>query len=94
LPLHPHNAALQWQVELGLPGTILALAILLWGFWRVGFTPGMPRLWRAGALAWASAALTIAMLSYGAWQAWWLACLFLTASLYAGAVGRDETSSA
>jgi O-antigen ligase len=94
LPLHPHNAALQWQVELGLPGTILALAILLWGFWRVGFAPGMPRLWRAGALAWASAALTIAMLSYGAWQAWWLACLFLTASLYAGAVGRDETSSA
>jgi exopolysaccharide production protein ExoQ len=23
LPLHPHNAALQWQVELGIPGSLL-----------------------------------------------------------------------
>jgi exopolysaccharide production protein ExoQ len=94
LPLHPHNAALQWEVELGVPGTLLALGIVIWGFWRVGFTPGLPRLWRAGALAWASAALVIALLSYGVWQAWWLSCLLLTAALYTSAVERDEISSA
>ncbi len=26
LPLHPHDAVLQWEVELGIPGTALCLA--------------------------------------------------------------------
>ena len=35
LPLHPHDAALQWELELGVPGTLLCLAIVAWGLWRV-----------------------------------------------------------
>ena len=57
MPLHPHNAILQWQVELGLPGTLLGLAIVLWGLgarylrrsWNAGPAPrrwpGPPRRW-------------------------------------------------
>jgi exopolysaccharide production protein ExoQ len=83
LPLHPHNAALQWRVELGPLGALLCLAIVGWGLRRVVRAPGRGRGARAGALAWATAALAIGMLSYGAWQAWWLSCLWLTAALYA-----------
>ena len=85
LPLHPHNAALQWQLELGAPGSMLCLGIIGWGLWRVGTRAKLSRGVRAGALAWAAAALVIAFLSYGIWQAWWLSCLWLTAASYAGA---------
>jgi exopolysaccharide production protein ExoQ len=81
LPLHPHDAALQWQVELGIPGTLLCLAIVAWGLWRVGAAHGVPPLVRAAGLAWAASALVIGLLAYGAWQAWWLSCLFLGAAL-------------
>jgi exopolysaccharide production protein ExoQ len=94
LPLHPHNAALQWQVELGIPGTLLCLAFIAWGLARLGSAPGVPRLARAGGLAWAASALVIALLDFGAWQAWWLACLFLTAALAsAAAAGSPEDSA-
>jgi exopolysaccharide production protein ExoQ len=81
LPLHPHDAALQWEVELGVPGTLLCLAILGWGLWRVGFAASLSRQRRAAALAWAAAALPVAMLSFGIWQEWWLSCLWLTATM-------------
>jgi O-antigen ligase len=84
LPLHPHNAALQWRVELGWPGALLCVAIVGWIVWRVARAPALSAPYRAGALAWIAAALVIGMLSYGAWQAWWLSCLWLMAALYAG----------
>ncbi|HXQ49495.1 MAG TPA: O-antigen ligase family protein [Stellaceae bacterium] len=97
LPLHPHDAALQWQVELGIPGTVLGLAIVAWGVWCAGAAPGLSRLTRAGALAWATSALVIALLAYGAWQAWWLASLALTAALLvtaaAGGTPADSAGS-
>ena len=93
LPLHPHNAALQWRVELGLPGALLCAAIVCWAVWRVARAPGLSPPYRAGALAWIAAALVIGMLSYGAWQAWWLSCLWLMAALYAG-VADPATSEA
>ncbi len=92
LPLHPHNAALQWRVELGLPGTALALAIVLVPLLQIGFAAQLTRDERAAALGWACAALIIAMLSYGIWQAWWLSCLWLTATLEAAVSGGDEAT--
>jgi exopolysaccharide production protein ExoQ len=89
LPLHPHDAALQWQVELGIPGSLLGLAVVAWGLWRAGAAPGPARAARAGALAWAASALVIALLSYGAWQAWWLASLALTAALLVTAAAGE-----
>jgi O-antigen ligase len=89
LPLHPHSAALQWEVELGVPGTLLCLSIVAWGAWRVGGAARVPRLVRASGLGWAASALVVALLDYGAWQAWWLACLFLSAAVAASGSAAD-----
>lgn len=86
LPLHPHNVILQWEVELGVPGAILALAIILVGLWKLAREERLSARERAGALAWAAAALVFAMLSFGAWQEWWLAALWLTSAGYAAAI--------
>jgi O-antigen ligase len=83
ISLHPHNAALQWRVELGVPGVVLCLGIVTLILWRVGFTQRRGRAFRATALACAASALTIAMLGYGIWQAWWLSCLWIVAALLA-----------
>jgi len=86
LPLHPHNAVLQWQVELGVPGTVLALAIVIGGLWTLARQENLSPRERAGALAWAAAALVVGLLSYGIWQEWWLASLWLTGASLAAAV--------
>jgi O-antigen ligase len=90
ISLHPHSAALQWLVELGLPGLCLGLAIIALGLWHAAFRGALSSAERAGALAWAAAGLTVAMLSFGIWQAWWLATLWLTATLYAATVDNEE----
>lgn len=86
LSLHPHNAVLQWEVELGLPGLLLCLGIVVLSLATVARQEALSPLHRATELAWAGSALVIALLSYGAWQAWWLSALWLTAAL-CGAVG-------
>jgi len=93
LPLHPHNAALQWELELGIPGTLLCLGLAIWALWRVGFASGRSRLGRAGSLGWAASALVIALLAYGAWQAWWLASLFLAAATLSAIAGTPADSA-
>ena len=90
LPLHPHNAALQWRVELGLPGTALCLAIVFWVLWRVGFTARLLPVRRAAMLGFAATAMVIGLLSFGAWQAWWLSCLWTIAAICAGATVEKE----
>ncbi len=90
LPLHPHDAALQWRVELGLPGTALCLAIIFWGLWHVGFKARLLPVRRAAALGFAATAMVIGLLSFGAWQAWWLACLWTISALCAGAMAEDR----
>jgi exopolysaccharide production protein ExoQ len=92
LPLHPHDAALEWRLELGLPGSLLALFIIGNVLWRLA-RQAMPRWRRALLFAYAVAAWTIAMLSFGAWQAWWLSTLWLGAALLAR-LGRDRRSAA
>jgi O-antigen ligase len=86
LPLHPHNAVLQWEVELGIPGALLALATIIAALWGLGRQKHLSSRERAGALAWAAAALVFAMLSFGAWQEWWLAALWLTGAAYAASI--------
>jgi O-antigen ligase len=67
LPLHPHNGALQLWLELGLPGALLgaALALLLGGAAARSPRPAV-------ATAVLAAASVTAMLSFGAWQEWWV----------------------
>ena len=78
MPLHPHNAALQLWVELGVVGAAI-LAALTWacvrGIARIHDARG-----RAGAAAAFASAFVIASVSYGIWQNWWIATLALTAA--------------
>lgn len=89
LPLHPHDAVLQWQLELGLPGLVLGLSIVFWVIGRIGWQAPLSPSRRAGALALSIAALTVGLLSFGVWQSWWLSTVWLSASLFA-ACGPDE----
>lgn len=80
LPLHTHNAALQVWLELGPAGVIAACLLLLILGWRArGLGPTAAF---AGAIA-------IALLSYGAWQGWWVATLGIVAALAGATVERN-----
>jgi O-antigen ligase len=83
LPLHPHNGALQLWLELGAIGAAIA-ALLAWFLGVAAARSPCPAA-AAGALA--SGAVT-AMLSFGAWQAWWVAAMLLAAAACAGLPGR------
>lgn len=72
---HPHNAALQIWVELGLIGAVLAAAVLafvLRGLAHLPLTRFAPRLTLLVGAA------GIALVGHGAWQGWWAAALGAT----------------
>lgn len=80
LPLHPHNAVLQLQVELGIAGLAIGV-LLLYGIIRAIDRENRSLIMKAACLASFAAALLVASLSYGLWQSWWLAVLWLTAAM-------------
>lgn len=73
LPLHPHNAALQIWLELGLAGAALAAWLAL----ALGLAAGRAG---PGAVAALAAGAVTGMLSYGAWQEWWIGFALLMAA--------------
>jgi O-antigen ligase len=80
LPLHTHNAPLQWWLELGVPGAVLMAGLWLFALRLIAkYSAG--RAARAIAIGGFTAAFVIANLSFGAWQSWWLATLGLAAAL-------------
>ncbi len=82
IPLHPHNAILQIWLELGALGAAifaLALVSILVAIAGCAAT----RTDKALCLAAFTTGLTIASVSYGIWQAWWLGALWLAAALSA-----------
>jgi len=93
LPLHPHNALLQLLLELGVPGLLLGLAVISTILIRVGWRLPLSRERRAGALALAAAAVTIGLLSFGIWQEWWQATLWLAATLFVAAQPQDDRAA-
>ena len=82
--LHPHNASLQIWLELGGVGAVL-WAILLAGLWLRAGDLGR-RSERAVATGLLLAGLTVANLSFGIWQTWWLVALSLGCVMFALAV--------
>ena len=78
LPLHPHNAALQWRLELGILGALFGAAIVLVST-DMARRYAADRVARAGAVASIGATYVIAMISFGAWQTWWVSGMFLIA---------------
>ena len=80
LPLHPHNMALQWWLELGFPGALIGAFVLLLLFIHIArvATDAVTAALLVGQL---TVAIGISGLSYGAWQSWWLATLILGLAL-------------
>lgn len=76
LPLHPHNAALQIWLELGLVGALLATGLALAVIRAAGGAPIA-----AAALGAATAGAVTGQLSFGVWQPWWVATLVFAAVL-------------
>ena len=90
MPLHPHNAVLQVWLELGGPGALLfgVFGVLLFlGIVR----PPIPRAHSAAAAGQAVTALALLSSSYGIWQSWWLATLWISASLMAIIISEHQT---
>ncbi len=73
IPLHPHSAAMQVWLELGMVGAALAALFWAWLWARIGAVTERSRADGGVAAAVAVAYLTIGGLSFGVWQEWWLA---------------------
>lgn len=80
LPLHPHNAALQWRLELGILGVLFGAGLILVST-EMARRYAADRIARAGAVAAIGATFSIAMISFGAWQTWWISGMFLIAGV-------------
>jgi O-antigen ligase len=94
LPLHPHNAMLQWWLELGAVGAALGTALVvlaLLGAGRLGPVLFRADAMRATALATTASAIVVALVGYGIWQAWWMAALWLAAATVA-ALGTSRSA--
>ena len=87
LPLHPHNAALQIYLELGAIGALLAAILIATVAWRISRSPADAKAKAAMAGVFA-ATYTIAMVSYGIWQTWWVSMIWLAAAFTAAALKR------
>jgi O-antigen ligase len=84
MPLHPHNGALQLWLELGGIGALIGAALIR----ALGVAASRSAAPAVGAGMLASAAVT-GMLSFGLWQAWWVASLLLAMVALALVPRRD-----
>jgi O-antigen ligase len=77
---HPHNAFLQVWVEMGVIGASVAAVLILLTFRSIGRlrAPLQPF-----ALACFAAAALVALVSHGAWQAWWWAAILACVASFA-----------
>lgn len=87
LPLHPHNGILQVWLEMGAVGAVL-LTLLFFGLGKslAAITNAYGRLGGAMASASTASALCVGLLSFGQWQSWWQASLWIAALLCTGAL--------
>jgi len=79
--LHPHNAGLQIWLETGVIGAVLAVTFLwLLGQEALKFAQG-GRARSMAAAGLIAPVLLISSVSYGVWQHWWWASLFISAGV-------------
>jgi O-antigen ligase len=77
LPLHPHNAALQLWLELGVPGAVL-YALFLGGLWLALAAVEWPSLFAAAACGSLATAFVATFATYGIWEEWWQGTLWFS----------------
>lgn len=92
IPLQPHNAFLQVWLELGLIGVLLLAALIGAILIGIGMARASPA--RCGVYAAVLASyLVIALISFSAWQTWWMACAWLAAGILSLLGGRPRVTS-
>jgi O-antigen ligase len=88
LPLHPHNIPLHIWLDLGALGALAGAALAWWMGAAVARARPLP-----GATGAFGAAIVVGLLSYGAWQEWWIGLLLILAATIAARTrltsGRD-----
>lgn len=92
IPLHPHNMILQVWLELGAAGILALTAMVLTLILALARAP-LERTDRAAGYGLCVAALTVAAVSYGAWQAWWLSALGLCGVAFVAVLARAPETS-
>ena len=90
MPLHPHNAALQIRMELGLPGVTLAIALVLSIFWAI-LKEASSRQQMAIRISALCTYLSVGAVSYGVWQAWWIASAWALAAIVQITLSTDQS---
>ena len=80
MPLHPHSFALQVWLELGLVGICLFAGVLLALVGAIANSSGN-RITMAATAGALTTGLTFMFMSFGAWQSWWVATLWLMAAV-------------
>ena len=91
IPLHPHNGLIQIWLELGAIGAVLGLTLVLSVLWGISRSLA-PQIGKALAFAALASSICLISVSYGLWQSWWLASLWLQGSLIAlSLVSRADT---
>lgn len=81
LPLHPHNAALQVWLELGAVGIALAIGLMFFAWQALDRYRSQSRD-IAPAVGCLAALSTLALISFGVWQFWWIATWGLLAGVW------------
>jgi exopolysaccharide production protein ExoQ len=92
LPLHPHNAALQLWLELGVPGVVL-FALLIGGAWLALAAAEWPPLFAAAAAGSLATAFVATFGTYGMWQEWWQGTLWFSLFIVL-VMGREASGGA
>jgi O-antigen ligase len=77
LPLHPHNAALQLWLELGVPGAVM-FALLIGSAWLALAAAEWPRLFAAAAAGSLATGFVATFATYGIWEEWWQGTLWFS----------------
>lgn len=80
LPLHPHNAPMQIWLELGLVGALFLTFFVARLFIAVERCP-VKEAEKAVLSAMLVTTCVVASLTYGIWQNWWIASLWIIAAL-------------
>jgi O-antigen ligase len=90
IQLHPHDAALQLWLELGLPGALLGAGV--WALVLSRLARSSRDLVAVGALASAAVYALFGAVNFGIWQEWWLALAALVAAV--ACLGERSTEAA
>src|SRR5262249_38949885 len=93
IPLHPHSASLQIWFETGAVGAALAAGTLIAAGFALSRLLANNRPTAAASCATLASLGLIANVSFGLWQEWWIATMFIAAALTA-AIGARQSSSA